>query len=168
MDRIAEIANASKRTVYNHFASKELLFQSVISQLSDQICTLKKIDYSPERPLEEQLADFVEAKLATTQNPSLLGLIKVVLSVMIKDKELAQKTIADVNCREDALVTWLEAAQKDGKLSINDCEEAAKLFWSMVIGAFWWPAVLQAPLPEGERARQKQELIKMFLKYYEV
>ena len=28
MDRIAESAGASKRTVYNHFASKELLFQA--------------------------------------------------------------------------------------------------------------------------------------------
>ena len=29
MDRIAELAGASKRTVYNHFGSKEALFQAI-------------------------------------------------------------------------------------------------------------------------------------------
>ena len=33
MDRIAELAGASKRTVYNHFGSKEALFQAVVERL---------------------------------------------------------------------------------------------------------------------------------------
>ena len=32
MDRIAEIADASKRTVYNHFPSKDVLFEEVLDR----------------------------------------------------------------------------------------------------------------------------------------
>ena len=40
MDRIAELAGASKRTVYNHFPSKEALFQAVVARLFDDAVAL--------------------------------------------------------------------------------------------------------------------------------
>lgn len=33
MDRIADAANVSKRTVYNHFPSKELLFAAIVERI---------------------------------------------------------------------------------------------------------------------------------------
>jgi TetR/AcrR family transcriptional regulator of autoinduction and epiphytic fitness len=33
MDRIAEVAGVSKRTVYNHFPSKEALFSMILEEL---------------------------------------------------------------------------------------------------------------------------------------
>ena len=84
MDRIAEVAVASKRTVYNHFPSKEALFQAVVDRLMDEASALKVIRYDPGRSLEDQLADFAEAKLATVNNPSWLGLLRVGFTVFIR------------------------------------------------------------------------------------
>ena len=54
MDRIAERAGASKRTVYNHFPSKDALFEAVMARFLSEIATLKQIAYDPDRDLEEQ------------------------------------------------------------------------------------------------------------------
>ena len=61
MDRIAERAKASKRTVYNHFGSKEALFQAVVARLFESVLALKQVVWDPKRPIEDQLADFVRA-----------------------------------------------------------------------------------------------------------
>ena len=62
MDRIAEIAGASKRTVYNHFPSKEDLFRAVLNRFMEQAFALKQISYDPACRLEDQLGAFADAK----------------------------------------------------------------------------------------------------------
>jgi len=54
MDRIAELAGASKRTVYNHFGSKEAFFQAVIARFFDEVHALKDIRWQPDATLESQ------------------------------------------------------------------------------------------------------------------
>ena len=70
MDYIAELAKASKRTVYNHFSGKEKLFKEVIARFLSEIMQLKQIRYSPDRSLREQLGDFADARIAIARNPS--------------------------------------------------------------------------------------------------
>ena len=168
MDRIADIAEASKRTVYNHFPSKEVLFKAVIDRFIDEMACLKQIPYDPKRSLEDQLSDFAEGKLAVGKSPSSLGLMKVVLGVFIREPELATETIAKAEAGEDALVTWLTAAIKDGELKVDDVELAASVFWSMVSGAFFWPQILQGPLDPIAAQVLKKELIQTFLARYRV
>ena len=69
MDRIAEVAGASKRTVYNHFESKEDLFGAAVERFMDQAAALKEIPYDPDRGLEEQLGDFADAKMKLADRP---------------------------------------------------------------------------------------------------
>ena len=47
MDYIAEVASASKRTVYNHFPSKNKLFQEVLNRFIDETAKLKQIMKDP-------------------------------------------------------------------------------------------------------------------------
>jgi len=63
MDRIAEIAGASKRTVYKHFPSKENLFQNVLERMMAESIAKKQIRYDPTRSLEEQLGSFADGKM---------------------------------------------------------------------------------------------------------
>ncbi len=84
MDRIAERAGASKRTVYNHFGSKEALFQAVVARLFEQSTELKGVVWDPERPLEHQLNDFVQAKTLLSEDTSARCLTRVVLGVYTK------------------------------------------------------------------------------------
>jgi TetR/AcrR family transcriptional regulator of autoinduction and epiphytic fitness len=166
MDYIAEIAGASKRTVYNHFASKETLFQAVIDRLMQELVALKQIPYDPERSPEEQLADFTEAKLALAENPSWLALVKVALPVFIRYPELARETMEKAEAGGDALADWLRAAERDGKLAVPDAALASKVFWAMIGGGFIWPMIFHGPMDVKSARALKEELIATFLDRY--
>lgn len=164
MDRIAESAPASKRTVYKYFHTKEDLFQAAVSVILEQISTLKKIHYDPARSLEDQLADFAQAKASIAENPTWLGLMRVALAAFIQDPDLLKTTLSKAEEGEDTLATWLKAAQADGRLELSNVGLAAKMFWSMSAGLLLWPQVLYSPMDPGIREILKGELVSMFLR----
>lgn len=166
MDRIAELAGASKRTVYNHFPSKDDLFQAVIDEFGKEMHSLKLIRYDSGRTLEEQLEDFADAELAVVNDQTWLGFIKVLLTVFIRDPKLAKKTMARHAPVEDTMATWMRAAAADGKLSIEDPSLASSVLSSMLGGAFTWPAVYQGGLDPRGIPALKKELIETFLCRY--
>ena len=55
MDKIAATAGVSKRTVYNHFPSKEELFAEILHQLWASSVAQLDVSYASDRPLREQL-----------------------------------------------------------------------------------------------------------------
>lgn len=166
MDRIAELAGASKRTVYNHFPSKEDLFLAVMERFMGEIKQLKQIRYDSRRSLEEQLSEFAAAKIEIARNPSWLGLMKVTTGVFITNPALAIQTVQHAEEGEDTLVTWLEAAQQDGRLVVDNPALAAKAFWAMIGGAFFWPSIFFGTMEEEETQSMKNELIRIFLSRY--
>lgn len=164
MDRIAECAGASKRTVYNYFPSKEALFLAVVEELSAKMMTAKRVAWDPDRPMTDQLADMARSKSAIADNPSELALARVALGAFVSHPELAAAT--RVRLTEDPLVPWLEAAHTAGALTVPDIALAARIFWAMASGALFWPAVLEGPMPDDERAQVIQELVATFLARY--
>lgn len=166
MDYIAERANASKRTVYNHFSGKEQLFKEVIARFLSEIMLLKQIRYSPDRSLLEQLSDFADAKIAIARNPSWLGVMKVSLGVLVSHPDLARETVAQCAGMEDTLANWIKAAIEDGRLNVENPTLASEVFNSMMAGAFYWPATIDGPMDELDASRLKQELIETFLDRY--
>jgi TetR/AcrR family transcriptional regulator of autoinduction and epiphytic fitness len=167
MDYIAKVANASKRTVYNHFPSKETLFQEVLNRFMDETSKLKQIIYSEKRSLESQLSDFADAKLAVANNPSWLGLMKVTVGVFITQPDLSVAIMARAEDLEDTLATWLKDATEDGRLEVKNPKLAADIFWSMVGGAFFWPSIFLGPMKPDKTDTMKKELIKTFLARYQ-
>lgn len=168
MDRIAEVAGASKRTVYNHFSSKELLFEAVVDQLHATVAQLKQVEWDEKRSLEEQLREFAQAKAIIADDPNWLGLLRVVLGVFIRDPDMARRTMERAGDGENALVTWLKAAHAAGRMRVTRPARAAELFWSMVSGALFWPQVIQGPMPEKKRAQVTKDVIDTFVCRYGV
>ena len=168
MDRIAELAGASKRTVYNHFPSKEELFRAVLERFMGEVQALKQISYDPKRSLVAQLGDFADAKLEVSRNPAWLGLMKVTTTVFITNPDLAVQTVQQAEDGEDTLVAWLKAATADGRLKVSNTTLAAEAFWAMVGGAFFWPSLFFGPMKSKEASRLKNELIQMFIARYSV
>jgi TetR/AcrR family transcriptional regulator, regulator of autoinduction and epiphytic fitness len=166
MDRIAEIAGASKRTVYNHFPSKDELFQAVVDRFGSEMRSLKLIRYDAERGLEEQLSEFADAELAVVKDPAWMGFIKVLLTVFMRDPELARKAMSRHMAGEDSLTAWMREAARDGRLAAEDPVLAARVFSAMLSGAFTWPAVYQGYLDDRAVPALKKELIETFLGRY--
>ncbi|MEM8735651.1 MAG: helix-turn-helix domain-containing protein, partial [Planctomycetota bacterium] len=63
MNRIAELAEVSKRTLYKHFESKETLFEAIIEELMVQVESIPYSDFDPDSELEEQLSAVVRAEV---------------------------------------------------------------------------------------------------------
>ncbi|MBF0377617.1 MAG: TetR/AcrR family transcriptional regulator [Desulfamplus sp.] len=166
MDKIAELAGASKRTVYNYFKSKEELFKAVLDRLLSEIMALKQIKYDPKKSLYEQLEDFANAKVDISKNPSWLGLMKVTISVFITNPELAIETVKQAEDAEDSLIAWLNAAKADGRIKAENVELAAEAFWAMMSGAFFWPSIFFEPISDKKAGEMKKELIQIFLARY--
>jgi len=166
MDRIAEVAGASKRTVYNHFTSKEVLFEAVIEESMAAAMALKAIPYDPEESLETQLKAFARAKTSLLQDPAWMGLMKVGLGVFVRDPELARRTMAQAGEGEDHLARWLEGAAADGRMAVADPPLAAQVFWAMTSGAIFWPQAFAGPMDPEVVDRLVGECIRVFLAGY--
>lgn len=165
MDRIAERAGASKRTVYNHFGSKEALFEAVVGRLIEQQLQAKRVAWDPSRPLADQLRDFARAKGAIADDPASMALMRVVLGVFIRDPRAVARLFDRYAAEEDSLVSWLQQAHTAGALNVPEPELAASIFWSMAGGAlFWPPAVFGRGVQEPERITA--ELVETFLARY--
>jgi hypothetical protein len=67
---------------------------------------------------------------------------------------------------ESSLVSWLEAADKAGRLSVPKPELAAKIFWAMASGALFWPQLLEGPMNPEARDVLVDELVSTFLARY--
>ena len=59
MDKLAEVAGVSKRTVYNHFATKEALVMTLMTDLWEQALSQPTVAYDAHQPLEAQLQQLV-------------------------------------------------------------------------------------------------------------
>ncbi len=167
MDKIAEIAGASKRTIYNHFPSKDELFQVVITKFLEEQHTLKQISYISESTLEQQLSDFADAEIFLINSPTRLGLSKVLTSVFIRDPQLAYTARSKFGPSEVYFVEWLKDAIEDGKIKNYDPKLASRVFYSMIEGALTWPALFQGCQDPKTFEPLKQEIIRTFLARYQ-
>ena len=166
MDRIAELAGASKRTVYNHFGSKEALFQAVVERLFDEATALNQVTWDPGRSLEEQLSDFVRAKTLLSEDKAARCLTRVVLGVYIKQPELLREVIARVAEDESVLANWLREAHRAGRLLVPNPELAALMFGKMTAGVLFWPQLLEGQMDSTTRELLTRELVETFLARY--
>ena len=94
MDKIAETAGVSKRTVYNHFGSKENLFQAIVNDFLSQRQNLKAITYNPKVSLEEQLLAFAHAEIFLIDSQRRLGLSRFLTTVFLQDIDYARATVS--------------------------------------------------------------------------
>lgn len=166
MDRIAEVAGASKRTVYNHFPSKEALFEAVITRFMDQASARKRIPYDPTRSLRDQLADFAAAKLDVLGDPTWMGILKVGLGSMFRDPELARRVMTNAATAEQHLTLWLRHAHADGRLHVPDPEVATRIYTGMIAGALFWPQAIEGRMDPDLASELQAELIETFLARY--
>ena len=77
MDAIAKRAEVSKRTVYNHFPSKEALFQAIVKQLCDSFSEAANVVYQPDLTLEQQLMEIATKELELLQSDKFRNLNRI-------------------------------------------------------------------------------------------
>jgi len=170
MDGVAAGAGVSKRTVYNHFPSKDELFAEILEQLFIRSQAVAGLDYRPDRPLRTQLRELLAQKMALLNDPGFLDLSRVGLAEVIHAPERAMAIVERLGEKEEGLATWLRAAQADGRLRPADPARAAQMLQGLLKALAFWPQLtLGAPqLAPAEQARVLDECVDMFLAHHAV
>lgn len=166
MDKIAETAGVSKRTVYNHFGSKENLFQVIVNNFLDQRQELKTIVYDPLKSLEEQLLEFAYAEIFLIDSPRRLGLSRFLTMTFLKDINYAKETVLKYPPSTRMFLDWLKEAENDGKINSENLFLTARVFYSLVEGAITWPALFTEDVTHLQYEPMLDEIIKTFMSRY--
>ncbi len=166
MDKIAETAGVSKRTVYNHFGSKENLFQVIVDDFLAQRQELKTIIYDPEKSLEEQLLAFAYAEIFLIDSPRRLGLSRFMTITFLKDINYAREIVAKYPPSYNMLLEWLKEAEIDGKIKSDNLLVTSRVFYSLVEGAITWPALFTEDVSQLQFEPMLNELITTFMMRY--
>lgn len=168
MDRIAASAGVSKRTVYNHFPSKEALFAQILKQLWERSVEGLDLAYRSDRPLRAQLLELVKQKLHLLHDDNFVDLARVAIAATIHSPERAQDMVARMGDREEGLTLWIRAAAADGRLKTKDPLFASMQLQGLVKGFAFWPQITlgQPPLTAAQQQQVAESAVDMFLAYY--
>ena len=169
MDKIAATAGVSKRTVYNHFPSKEELFAEILNQLWARISAEQSVVYNRDQPLRDQLRQMLQAKVQLMADENFLTLARVAIAATIHSPERAQNMIERMGEREEGLTVWIRAAQADGQLKPVDPGFAAQQMHGMLKAFAFWPQISlnQPPLSAEMQSTVIESALDMFLSCYQ-
>jgi TetR/AcrR family transcriptional regulator of autoinduction and epiphytic fitness len=169
MDKIAATAGVSKRTVYNHFPSKEELFAEILNQLWARVTDEQETAYHHDQPLREQMRLMLKAKLQMLGDDNFLDLARVAIAATIHSPERAQNMVERMGEREEGLTVWIRAAQADGRLKQVDPQFAAQQIQGMLKSFAFWPQISMGlpPLAEEMQNTVVESALDMFLACYQ-
>jgi TetR/AcrR family transcriptional regulator, regulator of autoinduction and epiphytic fitness len=167
MDAIAAASDVSKRTLYNHFSSKEALFRSLIMEMGERVSLLSELEYQPAVPLREQLSSYAHASARLIQEGETLALFRAVLAEHVRNPDLVASAMEHYWRDEYGFAEWVSAACRDGKLRARSPKRASRHFASLIKGAVVWPVVFHRDVSSRRETNAAiEEAIEMFLAYY--
>lgn len=168
MDRVAATAGVSKRTVYNHFPSKDDLFAQILQELWACSSAVDAAVYRPALPLREQLTELLTQKMAMLRDPYFLDLARVAIAEAIHTPERARSMVAKLSEKEEGGAAFVRAAQADGKLKAGDPAFIANLLQGQLKTFAFWPQVAlgQPALDDAQQATVVATAVDMFLAWW--
>lgn len=170
MDRVAAAAGVSKRTVYNHFPSKDELFEAILGLLWERGHSVAEAAFDARRPVRAQLLELLEQKMQLLNDLSFIDLSRVAMAEMMHSPERAQAIASRLSQKEEGLPRWIRAAQQAGVLRAGvDPQYAAHQLHGMVKSFAFWPqlAMGRPPLSASQQRQVLRDAVDMFLGYYQ-
>ena len=166
VNRIAELAEVSKRTLYKHFESKEVLFAAITDILLEQIAASPKLSYDPGKPLREQLIAAVRDYIDYLSGEHYMGLNRLVMSELLRDQELAQAFFAKAEMQDGPIQTLIGEAMQAGALRQAEPGFAAGQLLSMIKHFLMWPEFLLGKKADIDAEAVMADCVDMFLAHY--
>lgn len=169
MDKIAARADVSKRTVYNHFPSKDDLFAEILIKLWESSQPQGELAYSSDQPLREQLLELLRLKMGMLSDKNFLDLARVAIAETIHSPERAQAMVARIEQREELLISWVRAAQSDGKLQLGDPQFLGYQLMGLLKSFAFWPQITMGKpiLTAEEQKHIVESTAAIFLRFYQ-
>ncbi|AAW87429.1 transcriptional regulator, TetR family [Aliivibrio fischeri ES114] len=169
MDRITSSAEVSKRTLYRHFESKEVLFESVLTIINDSVNESISYHFDPNKSTEEQLTEIAYKEIDVLYKTYGIALARTIVMEFLRQPEMAKTLIQNIYSIR-AITQWFRSAIEAKRLKDADPKLMTDVYVSLFQGLFFWPQVMHLDLePHGEELSQKIEtLTTIFLQSYGV
>lgn len=168
VNRIAELAEVSKRTLYKHFASKDVLFQAITDILLDEIAAAPKLGYRPETPLPQQLTAAVQDYVRHLTGAHYMGLNRLVMSELLRNQDLARAFFSRAAMQDGPISGLIADAMQAGALRQARPDVAAGQLLSMVKHFLVWPLFLMGAKADLDADAVIDDCVAMFLAHYSV
>lgn len=169
MDKLAELASVSKRTVYNHFNAKEELVMHLIKELWHKTMASIAVSYDAKASLHEQLEALLLAEIELITGEEYLELARVAFGYFFYNPEKLKDEVAQLTAQETVLHRWLVSARADGRLDFDDLDYVIKELSCLLKGHCFWPQLLKVepPLDVSQRRTIAKRTTALFLSHYE-
>ena len=166
MDRIAETAQVSKRTVYNHFESKEALFHAIWDEMVTMANASIDIRYNPARPVRPQLQALGLAIAQLSCNREYMQVMRLAIGEFLRQPTQLQKKTSTLE--HDAICTAMfTAAVADGALATDDPGRAAAEFLALIKAGSFWPSLFSGDIAAPEAVENAvASAVNVILKAY--
>lgn len=166
--QIAKRAGVSSRTLYNHFESKEALFDEISKIMLERNSTMKPVSYDPSRTIEEQLIDALTSYVGVITHDDAMGLNRLVISELLRDLERSRQFFAQTATHDYPVTNLIKAAMDTGVLQQDDPVYVTSHLLALVKSHFFWPVFLLGEIPVGKHSPDKvmADCVNLFLSYY--
>lgn len=170
MDKLAEMAQVSKRTVYNHFRAKEDLVMHLIKEQYQNALVDADAAYCSEVSLEKQLVELLMAQIIFTTSEEHMDLARVIIGHFFYEPDKLKDEITQLKDQETFFHRWLRAAQQDGKLSFDDVETVCIELDALIKGQCFWPQLfkLEDPLTDAQKHHIASNTARLILSRYQI
>ena len=170
MDKLAELANVSKRTVYNHFSAKEELVMHLIKEQWQSALVDIGAPYNAEILIADQLTDLIMADINFMSDDEHLELARVAIGHFFYEPNRLKDEVAQLHAQEKAIYRWLKAAKKDNRMDFDDIDQVVEELDSLVKGQCFWPQLfkLEDPLTDARKLDIAKSTAALILCRYEV
>ncbi len=161
---IAKKASVSSRTLYNHFESKEALFEAISEIMVEQNWSMQPVHYDPDRDFTEQLKEALWRYIQVITDETALGLNRMVISELIRDLDRSRKFFKETEAHDYPVTRLIKEAMDAGAIRKADPVFATNQLLALVKNFFFWPEFFL-----GENPTPKDVLddcIAMFLAHY--
>jgi AcrR family transcriptional regulator len=142
MDAVAAEANVSKRTVYSHFQSKELLFTDIMEDMCHLFGEGAIDTIDSQAAPEEFLRAAAHFLLAKVMDPNLQALMRAIISQVRGFPAMGEKFwLTGPGAFQAVVADYLRAQDTAGVLTVPDAAVSASLFQGMVAGPHFLPMI---------------------------
>lgn len=169
MDAISKCADVSKRTVYNHFASKEQLFEAIAHILFRYIHQMTQLKFDISQPLNQQLYEFAIREMTLFASEQYQELTRMMLAESFRLPDMAQRILSKMHQQESPLEQFIIDAISAKKLRAVEPSYAASQFLGLIKASAFWPQLMMnRKAPSETQSKQiAKDATEMFLGYYQ-
>ncbi|TQV76871.1 TetR/AcrR family transcriptional regulator [Aliikangiella marina] len=168
MDAIAQTANVSKRTVYNHFPSKDELFIGIVQHMFGLVEETHPAPYDPGIDFYQQLERIARQKIELFSSEEFISLSRVVMPEALHSPEKMEEALAQISTIESNMINWFQQAIDDEKINSQDANDVCFTFMGLIkMDAYYSRLYKGKEAPDQVAIEQMvKKAVDLFVGYY--